>query len=210
MSRHMGLQETCLLKTLPAKDEVNHDKSPDDLVDDVAIFLHPFLHEVRGDIFNELMLEEALGFIPTVDFKFVQCCLDEIGAPKSWRGQKAHDELLRWVELSDVTRPLAFKTALQFIMIAKECGIRNIDSSLTKSEYRNKLVAALNGDGDNYDNNEEKVLEFELMKSVMSTSFLKPRNKGSGEGQSKYALLGQRMEGPVLKAFFEWCTAVTT
>ena len=45
------------------------------------------------------------------------------------------------------------------------------------------------------------------MKSVMSTSFLKPRNKGSGEGQSKYALLGQRMEGPVLKAFFQWCTA---
>ena len=55
------------------------------------------------------------------------------------------------------------------------------------------MLKCPNGDGDNYDDNEEKVLESELMKSVMSTSFLEPRKKGSGEGQSKYALLGQWM-----------------
>ena len=75
------------LDDMSSEDEVDHDKeSPDNLFDDVATFLYPFLHDVRGDMYNELMLEEALDFIPTADFKFVQCCPDEIGAPKSRRG----------------------------------------------------------------------------------------------------------------------------
>ena len=43
---------------MSSEDEVNHDKeSLDDLVGDVAIFLHPFLYEVRRGMYNELMSE---------------------------------------------------------------------------------------------------------------------------------------------------------
>ena len=78
--------------------------------DDVDLFLAPFLRKFRGDMFNDLMLEEAREIVAGCNISFVRQCLDEIGAPKSWSGQKARTELLAWIELEDFVRPLAFKT----------------------------------------------------------------------------------------------------
>ena len=56
--------------------------------DDVNLFLKPFQGGCRGDIFYNLAVEEAKELIEVVDSRFIRMWLDEIGAPKSWAGQK--------------------------------------------------------------------------------------------------------------------------
>ena len=53
-----------------------------------------------------------------------------------------------WVEMSAEMRQLALKTKPQLVKIANDRGIKNIDSSLNKKEFREELVANLSGDYD--------------------------------------------------------------
>ena len=43
-----------------------------------------------------------------------------------------------------------------------------------------------------------------MLKAMMRASFIKPLKKDSGKDQSKYALLGQPLEGPILKKSSRW------
>ena len=47
------------------------------------------------------------------------------------------------------------------------------------------------------------LLELALMKAMVSTSFIKPMKTGHGKGQTKYTIMGQRVEGPALEAVWE-------
>ena len=42
------------------------------------------------------------------------------------------------------------------------------------------------------------------MKALLYASFMKPLKKGNKEGQSKYALMGQRLEDPMLETFWKY------
>mmetsp|Transcript_30640 Transcript_30640/g.64843 ORF Transcript_30640/g.64843 Transcript_30640/m.64843 type:complete len:125 (-) Transcript_30640:971-1345(-) len=85
--------------------------------------MYPFLNEVHGDLYNEVVLEEAKeDVIPHVTFPFIRSCLDQLGAPKTWKGEKARSELLLWVDMSVEMRQLAFKTKAQLMKIAIDRG----------------------------------------------------------------------------------------
>ena len=46
-------------------------------------------------------------------------------------------------------------------------------------------------------------LELALRKAMISAYFIKPMKTGHGKGQTKYAVMGQRAEGPALEAVWE-------
>ena len=46
-------------------------------------------------------------------------------------------------------------------------------------------------------------LELALTKAMISACFIKPMKTGHGEGKTKYADIGQRVEEPALKAVWE-------
>ena len=68
-------------------------------------------------------------------------------------------------------------------------------------EYRQRLGNSLSGDCSDYVPND--TLELALMKAMISASFIKPMKTGHGESQTKYDLMGQRVEGPALEAVWE-------
>ena len=65
-----------------------------DLKGDVIAFLLPFKQKYIGPKFNQMALTKAKEVIETVDIRFVCQCAMEIGAPKSWIGDKAREQLI--------------------------------------------------------------------------------------------------------------------
>ena len=59
-----------------------------------------------GTNFNQLALMEAKSIVETVDIRFVYQCATEIGAPKSWIGDKCQENMVSWMEMDPRIRPL--------------------------------------------------------------------------------------------------------
>lgn len=176
---------------------------------DAADFLYPFLCEYRGDLFNQLMHEEAVDMFEDEDANpdFVRECLNQIGAPKSWKGNKARVELLNWVRMPHGERPFAYKTVPQMKVIAEENGF-NLPTNVRKDAYRKSLAAAFaggsaGGTGDAGDEEQQpEDIKSALMRAMLEGSFKQKLKKGRGEGQSKATLMGQRLERTVLETFW--------
>ena len=71
-------------------------------------------------ILRHLALTEAKSIVETVDIRFVYQCATEIGAPKSWIGDKCLENMVSWMEMDPRIRPLAFLNKTQMREMAEE------------------------------------------------------------------------------------------
>jgi len=176
------------------------EESEEDLMADVEAFLDPFQpRDEQHNIDLDGLQQEAIEEVPNKSHEFLCLCIDVIRAPKNRKknSAEAKKELLYWMELSDVKRPMAYMTRNRLQTYADEIGVGHIPM-LQRDAMINRIVTALtSSDNDVGDAGDD--LETALYRALLVGSIMKPLPDGKEEGQSKYTTAGQRVEGAALK-----------
>ena len=111
--------------------------------------------------------------------------------------------MLPWIGAEACIRPFLFKNKPQMKDIAEHNNF-NIPHDLKVDEYRQRPVNTINGTAYGSDSTTADSLLLALTKGMPGASFMKPLKRGTTEDQTKYSVLGQRLEKAALSRFLQY------